>query len=167
MLLLTNSTLFSINMMRSTPDSPNRKASVIAKVQHWTSRVQKECQQKTSSESPLGAPSISTGTDVPPSILTVVSKTTQSTGATSVLDNEDCEMAINKDEAYHGNFGEDGDDTLEREEALEATKEKPVSRARKRSLMFISSQLFAVTCHVDPSTTRAERRSGHPETKGL
>ena len=109
-------------MMWSTPNSPNHKASVIAKVQHWTSCLQKEHRQKTSSESLLGAPSISTGTDVPPSTLTVVSKTTQSTGATSVLDDEDCEMAINEDEAYHGDFGEDGDDTLEREEALGVTR---------------------------------------------
>ena len=60
--------------------------------------------------------------DVPPT--TVVSKTTQSTSATS-LEDEDCEMGLDEG---HGGFEEDSDDALEREDALRATmKEKQVS----------------------------------------
>jgi hypothetical protein len=125
MLLLTTSTLFFINMMWSTSSSSNRKDNAIAKIKQWSSRVQKE--QRTTSKSLVGAPSLSTATDVPPS--TVASGTTQSTNTTS-LEDEDCEMDLDECEAYHGGFGQDGDgdDDLEREEALRATtKEKHVS----------------------------------------
>ncbi|KAG6379964.1 hypothetical protein JVT61DRAFT_10532 [Boletus reticuloceps] len=79
--------------------SPNRKDNVIAKIKQWTSRVQKE--QWTTSKS-------------------------LSTNATS-LEDEDCEMDLDECDTYHGGFGPDGDgdDDLEREEALRATtKEK-------------------------------------------
>ncbi|KAG6370946.1 hypothetical protein JVT61DRAFT_10821 [Boletus reticuloceps] len=107
---------------RDTDVSPNRKDNTIAKIKQWTSRVQKE--QWTTSKSLVGAPSLSTATDVPPS--TVASGYTQSTNATS-LEDEDCEMDLDECDTYHGSFGEDGDgdDDLEREEALRATtKEK-------------------------------------------
>ena len=118
--MLSESTLFFINLMRTTPGSPNHKANTVAWVQQWSSRVQND--QQTTSRMLVGAPSISTATDVPPT--TVVSKTTQSTSATS-LESEDREMGLDEG---HGGFGEDSNDALEHEEALRATmKEKQVS----------------------------------------
>ena len=103
-----------------TPGSPNRKANAVAWVQKWSSHVQND--QQTTSRTLVGAPSISMATDVP--LTTVVSKTTQSTSATS-LEDENREMGLDEG---HGGFGEDGDNALEREEALRATmKEKQVS----------------------------------------
>ena len=42
------------------------------------------------------------------------------------MEDEDCDMGVDKGDTYHGSFGEDGNNTLEREEALGATKEKHV-----------------------------------------
>ena len=120
MLMLSESTLFFINLMQTTPSSPNRKANAVAWVQQWSSRVQND--QQTTLRTLVGAPSISMAMDVPPT--TIVSKTTQSTSATS-LEDEDREMGLDEG---HGGFGEDGNNALEREEALRATmKEKQVS----------------------------------------
>ena len=118
--MLSESTLFFINLMQTTPGSPNCKANAVAWVQQWSSRVQND--QQTTSRTLVGTPSISTATDVPQT--TVVSKTTQSTSATS-LEDKDHEMGLDEG---HGGFEEDSDDALEREEALRATmKEKQVS----------------------------------------
>ena len=162
MLILTESTLFFINMMWSTPGSPNRKENMISKINQWTSRVQKE--QQTASRSLVGVPSITTATDVPPS--TVVSKATQSTSATS-LEDKDCEMGFDEDDAGYGAFGEDGDDALEREEALRATaKGKHVSPCKPIRHSY-SHFLSPVARRIDSSATKAGGTAVHTETKGF
>ena len=85
MLLLTKSTLFFINMVRSSAsDHPHK---LLANVSWWTSRVGKE--QENNSEPQSWT--ISTTTEGP--LSTVPSNATQTTGATSVGD-EDCDMGI-------------------------------------------------------------------------
>lgn len=54
LLLLTESTLFFVNMMWLLPSKPSHKAQVITKVKQWTSHMQKE------NESQVAAPGIHT-----------------------------------------------------------------------------------------------------------
>lgn len=119
MLLLTESTLFFVNLIRSASDA-NRRSEAVIKVNHWTTRVK---QEHSNAKRSLHAPSITTATPVP--LSTTASNLTQSTGATSVEDDE-CGVPIHK-ETYYGDFGEDGDDSQEHKEARSAGEPKQVS----------------------------------------
>lgn len=124
MLLLTESTLFFVNMMRSPASDRTHKSRVLAKVKQWTSRVRNE--EQANSELPSFPPSISTATEGPPS--TIVSYTTQTTGATSVGDEDhDCDVGMQEEDTCYGGFGEDGNDMQEQEAARLIGKDKVVS----------------------------------------
>lgn len=124
MLLLTESTLFFINLLRSSSRTGTaRRAQVLTQVAQWTTEVQEEHRNQAASEwEPEYAPSTSTGPSTVPS--SVLSNTTQSSAATSI----DSPDEVDKGD-LHGAFGEDGDDSLECEDTLKATGvDKRVSR---------------------------------------
>lgn len=83
--------------------------------------------EHASSEPRKSAPSVSTSTSGPPS--TVLSGATQSSAATSIYAEEDAKMGED-DDAYHGGFGDDGDDDLEREDNLNTGADKQVSEVQ-------------------------------------
>lgn len=119
MLLLTESTLFFLNLIRSASNA-DRKSDALTKVKHWAFRVK---QEESNTRQPSHAPSLSTATSVPLSTLT--SNLSHSTSATSVEDG-DCGVPIHDEDAY-GCFGEDGDDSQEHEEARSTGQCKQVS----------------------------------------
>ena len=121
MLLLTESTLFFINMMwTSISDWPQK---LLSNVNQWVSRVGKE--QETNSERLSWT--ISTATeDGPPS--TISSNATQTTRAASIqVGDEDCDVDMQEGTTYYGDFGEDGDNMQEQEAVQLAGKNKVVS----------------------------------------
>ena len=148
MLLLTESTLFFINMMRTPSSDTNGKACVLSKVKQWTSRVKKEDQ--ATSKPPMSTPSVGTMNPVP--LSTVLS--TPSTGVTSVED-KDCNAALDDEETYHGGFGEQSDDTLERAEALKATKDIKVSHVSHASDRRPLTNFVAARCRDHSPSTKA------------
>lgn len=127
MLLLTESTLFFVNLLRSSSRGEQKsKAQVLAKVKQWTTRVQAE-QQAASQAEPQGyAPSTSTMTEQTTVSSTVFSGVTQSSAATTLID-EECDIKMGEKDTLHGGFGEDGDDSQEREDTVEAGAGKRVS----------------------------------------
>lgn len=73
-------------------------------------------------------PLISMAASAPPS--TLLSNTIQSLAGTSI-DVEECDANMGEMDTHywHGGFGEDGDDSLEHEDALKARVDKRVSEA--------------------------------------
>jgi hypothetical protein len=108
MLLLTESTLFFINMMWTS--TSGRPQKLLSNVNQWISRMGKE--QETS-----------TATEGPPS--TISSNATQTTRTTSIqVRDEDCDVDMQEETTYYGDFGEDGDDMQEQEAVQLAGKIK-------------------------------------------
>ena len=121
MLMLTESTLFFVNMMRlSSSTHPNNKAKLLANVNQWSLRMTNEWQVNL--ELLLHSPSITMAMSAsgPPS--TILSDVTQSTEVTRAEDAD--YTGLDWEDTYHSNFGEDDDDTQEQEAAWWAGKIK-------------------------------------------
>lgn len=161
MLLLTESTLFFINMMRSS--ASDRPQKLLSNVNQWISRVGKE--QETNSEPLPVSWTISTATEGPPS--TIPSNATQTTGATSVqAGDEDCDVDMQEETTYYGDFGEDGDDMQEQEAVRLAGKDKVVSSvAMIMTFVTVSSLSFAGPHQVDSTSTSVEGKYDRFETQ--
>jgi hypothetical protein len=111
MLLLTESTLFFINMMwTSTSNQPQK---LLSNVNQWILRMGKEQETSTAIEGPLS---------------NISSNATQTTRATSIqAGDKDCDVDMQAETTYYGDFGEDGDNMQEQEAVQLAGKNKVVS----------------------------------------
>lgn len=146
MLLLTKSTPFFISMMQ-TPSSSraSKKVKVVSKVKQWITNVDKK---KACLDVPLHMPSGSLVFSALPS--TILSHTSWSTRATSVK-NEDC--CMDDEEIHYGRFGDDGDNTLECKEALNAMKDMSTSCIPWNLALQVASQFSTACCGGHPIAT--------------
>ena len=132
-------------MWISSSSRASKKVKVVSKVKQWITNVDEE---KACSDVPLCTPSGSLMFSTP--LLTILSHTSQSTRATSIKD-EDC--CMDDEEVHYGRVGDNGDNTLECEEHLNATKDMPVSCMPWKLALQVASQFSAAYCGGHPTAT--------------